>query len=194
MKIASIPTTYKGVNFRSRLEARWAAFFDLEGWDWEYEPVDLKGWIPDFIIKGKQDLFVEIKWFPVYEEYPHVSDKWIEQIKKIEKARPNIPVLFLSSNPYQSGNTHPVVGFLLNELEDGFDYSDQYEFKCEDLLYDIVLAGGFPNFLTHEPALELIEPLFTTTNKLEAWIVTKDEQYLRDQWNVAGNQTQWKKQ
>lgn len=50
MKIASIPTIYAGVQFRSRLEARWAAFFDLVGLRWEYEPFDLAGWIPDFKI------------------------------------------------------------------------------------------------------------------------------------------------
>jgi len=27
--IPAIPTRYNGVNFRSRLEAKWAAFFDL---------------------------------------------------------------------------------------------------------------------------------------------------------------------
>jgi hypothetical protein len=31
-------TRYNGVNFRSRLEAKWAAFFDLAGWSWEYQP------------------------------------------------------------------------------------------------------------------------------------------------------------
>jgi hypothetical protein len=46
--IAAHPTTYKGVNMRSRLEARWAAFFDLVSWRWEYEPIDLLGWSPDF--------------------------------------------------------------------------------------------------------------------------------------------------
>lgn len=50
MIIAAKPTTYNGVNFRSRLEASWAAFFDLCGWRWEYEPVDLKGWVPDFYL------------------------------------------------------------------------------------------------------------------------------------------------
>ena len=30
--IDSIPTVYKGRNYRSRLEAKWAAFFDLCGW------------------------------------------------------------------------------------------------------------------------------------------------------------------
>jgi hypothetical protein len=46
------PTTYAGTNFRSRLEARWAAFFDLCGWRWEYEPSDERGWIPDFLLIG----------------------------------------------------------------------------------------------------------------------------------------------
>ena len=47
-RFANIPTKYNGINFRSRLEARWAAFFDQLKWEWEYEPIDLNGWIPDF--------------------------------------------------------------------------------------------------------------------------------------------------
>lgn len=47
--ISPIPTTYAGVNFRSRLEARYAAFFDQIKWVWEYEPIDsCDGWIQDF--------------------------------------------------------------------------------------------------------------------------------------------------
>jgi len=49
--IKAHPTTYNGTQFRSRLEARWAAYFDLAGWDWEYEPVDLNGWSPDFRVE-----------------------------------------------------------------------------------------------------------------------------------------------
>ena len=48
--IPAIPTTYSGVKMRSRLEARWAAFFDRMGWSWQYEPIDLAGYIPDFIL------------------------------------------------------------------------------------------------------------------------------------------------
>jgi hypothetical protein len=68
--IAAHPTTYKGVNMRSRLEARWAAFFDLVSWRWEYEPIDLPGWVPDFRVSwdcthsecdGEHSLLVEIK-------------------------------------------------------------------------------------------------------------------------------------
>lgn len=49
--IEAKPTFYKGIQFRSRLEAKWAAFFDYFGWEWQYEPFDLNGWSPDFLLK-----------------------------------------------------------------------------------------------------------------------------------------------
>lgn len=53
---APIPTLYNGTLFRSRLEARWAVFFDQIGLDWYYEPVKwVNGSIeytPDFHVGG----------------------------------------------------------------------------------------------------------------------------------------------
>ncbi len=51
--IKPIETQYKGYRFRSRLEARWAVFFDALGIEWEYEKegYDLGGlgwYLPDF--------------------------------------------------------------------------------------------------------------------------------------------------
>jgi hypothetical protein len=57
----AIPTHYNGINFRSRLEAKWARFFDLLGWPYEYEPIDLSGYIPDFVLKFDTPIAVEIK-------------------------------------------------------------------------------------------------------------------------------------
>jgi hypothetical protein len=57
----AIPTVYAGVQFRSRLEARWAAFFDLLRWPWDYEPIDLAGYIPDFVIRAREPFLVEVK-------------------------------------------------------------------------------------------------------------------------------------
>jgi|TARA_R100000152_G_C6774785_1_gene202773 hypothetical protein len=54
--IKAHPTTYNNTAFRSRLEARWAAFFDAAGWRWEYEPVDLNGWSPDFRLEWDCEL------------------------------------------------------------------------------------------------------------------------------------------
>lgn len=53
MSLKPIETKYKGYRFRSRLEARWAVFFDALGIAWEYEKegFDLgeAGWyLPDF--------------------------------------------------------------------------------------------------------------------------------------------------
>lgn len=70
MSIPAIPTVYNGVQFRSRLEARWAAFFDKLGWPWLYEPIDLAGYIPDFILPfphGK--VLVEVKPVLVLDDF-----------------------------------------------------------------------------------------------------------------------------
>lgn len=76
--VASIPTNYSNVNFRSRLEARWACFFDLLEWHWDYEPIDLNGWIPDFYVKfpcghsecpGYHHFYAEVKPYFSLKEF-----------------------------------------------------------------------------------------------------------------------------
>lgn len=57
----AIETPYRGATFRSRLEARWAAMFDLLGWDWVYEPWDGNRYIPDFVLLGRRPVLVEVK-------------------------------------------------------------------------------------------------------------------------------------
>jgi len=80
--IPAIETKYRGMLFRSRLEARWAAFFDRAGWHWEYEPFDLSGWVPDFAIRApsgpaRKPVLVEVK--PILEMHGPT-------IKRIERA------------------------------------------------------------------------------------------------------------
>lgn len=74
-EIKAIPTMYKGVSFRSRLEARWAIVFDQLGIEWQYETegYDIQieqdfsiRYIPDFMLTGgsvrcPDPLFVEVK-------------------------------------------------------------------------------------------------------------------------------------
>lgn len=65
-RIRPIETSYAGVLFRSRVEAKWAVFFDHLGLLWEYEP---QGWLvglpaelylPDFHLP-QLGLYVEVK-------------------------------------------------------------------------------------------------------------------------------------
>lgn len=65
MNIKAIETQYKGYRFRSRLEARWAVFFDALGLAWEYEPEgfdlgDGVRYLPDFWLP-ELDCYAEVK-------------------------------------------------------------------------------------------------------------------------------------
>ena len=73
--IKAIETVYNGYRFRSRLEARWAVFFDALGIEYEYEPegyeynnlsgdnpdTDTFRWLPDFRLPKENGLLVEVK-------------------------------------------------------------------------------------------------------------------------------------
>ena len=62
----AIQTKYHGVLFRSRIEARWAVFYDALGIEWEYEkegyqlPGNLGAYLPDFWIPSLS-CWIEIK-------------------------------------------------------------------------------------------------------------------------------------
>ena len=78
LAIKAIETVYKGWRFRSRLEARWAVFFDVLGLEYVYEPegFDLGelGWyLPDF-------------WFPLLECYGEVKPKTLTEIEYAKAA------------------------------------------------------------------------------------------------------------
>jgi hypothetical protein len=73
--IAALPTLYRGRMYRSRLEARWAAFFDRLGWAYEYEPFDLGSWSPDFLLT-EQNVLVEVK--PLTEFDQSVANKMLD--------------------------------------------------------------------------------------------------------------------
>jgi hypothetical protein len=45
-----IPTTYAGINFRSRLESRYALLLDALDLVWHYEPLELQNYIPDLLV------------------------------------------------------------------------------------------------------------------------------------------------
>jgi hypothetical protein len=79
----AIQTHYKGHKFRSRLEARWAVFFDALGIKWIYEPEGYELdcgtlYLPDFFLpevklwlSDKKGVFLEVKP-PVRE----IEGKW----------------------------------------------------------------------------------------------------------------------
>lgn len=82
----AIETEYKGYKFRSRLEARWAVFFDILGIRWEYEPEgivlnDGTSYLPDFY------LIDFCCYFEVKRKGIKGTDEGNEAIRKISNGR-----------------------------------------------------------------------------------------------------------
>lgn len=78
MAIKAIETEYKGHRFRSRIEARWAVFFDALDIVWEYEREGYeldsgRRYLPDFWLP-QQRYWIEIKGtYPPTEERRKIS-------------------------------------------------------------------------------------------------------------------------
>jgi len=112
-----IPTIgVRGIQFRSRIEAQWAYIFEKLEWNWEYEPIDLEGYIPDFIIKFDDDeILIEIKGdtniWKNYEEHKNkiIKSGWkkpfaiLGSIYKIsENWDANCPIIGIVCHFYES--------------------------------------------------------------------------------------------
>jgi predicted nuclease of restriction endonuclease-like RecB superfamily len=98
-EIKAIDTIYKGYKFRSRLEARWAVFFDEIKTVWNYEKDGYSNgklcYLPDFVIENEgMEIFIEIK--------PDIPTK--EEIKKAGMVATglDVPVVIMVGDPYSN--------------------------------------------------------------------------------------------
>lgn len=79
-EIKPIETIYRGYRFRSRLEARWAVFFDSLGVKYEYEPEGFKlpdgsMYLPDFRVMCHASRGQDCEPFPLYIEVKGQMDE-----------------------------------------------------------------------------------------------------------------------
>lgn len=117
MAIRAIETEYNGYRFRSRLEARWAVFFDAAGIRYEYEPegfdMDGERYLPDFWLPDIDDgIYVEVKG--------PMGDADYEKIKRFWKMGKS-PLLVLGGLPTQSEiEKYDVYGYV-NKYEHCFE-------------------------------------------------------------------------
>jgi len=113
-KFKAIPTEYNGYIFRSRLEARWALFFDALGIRCEYEPEgfdlgDGVWYLPDFYLPQiNGGVYVEVKGDMKDEDYDKVEAFWKEGDR---------PLYVLGELPTQADL----------EESDPYGYADRYE-------------------------------------------------------------------
>ena len=100
-KIKPIETIYNGFRFRSRLEARWAVFFDAMGIKYEYEPDgyefdDGTKYLPDFLIHVRHRSCTD-EWEPVFAEVKGIMGE--ADLHKIDLLSNFHPVIVLGNLP-----------------------------------------------------------------------------------------------
>lgn len=185
MKHAAIPTTYKSIRFRSRLEAKWACVFDQLGWRWEYEPIDLNGWIPDFLIQtvGKP-LLIEVKPIVVLDEA--VSAK-MERAVGLDPASEENQfcedyhlVIVGAVAPCRHQYDDVAVGWIL----------DDFTGWCSAVVSDVHYANP-PKFgLTSGETGRWHDRITDERGKHVLWVAPESQ--IREFWVIAANTVQWK--
>jgi len=135
--IKAIPTDYAGVHFRSRLEARWAAFFDRAGWRWSYEPQDFHGYLPDFALWFRVPVLVEVK--PLQWDESDNDESILDGARsKIARSGIKGEVIVLGSRVVTHDDRHPLPLHRLGRLmavdattDEVSPWAWAFAFKCD---------------------------------------------------------------
>ncbi len=184
MVALGIATVYAEHEFRSRLEAKWASFFDTIGWRWTYEPVDAEGYIPDFLIQGERPFFVEVGPCVTAEDYRRKAAK---AARNIQNLRQDILVLGVDWRAPGSDKRLPAAGWL-GEIETPVWGDDTVE---------VTFGPGIWAFcpecrqlgVYHESMSRQLRPCGHVRPQALSWAL---ESILRHAWADATNTAQWK--
>lgn len=162
---------------KSRLEARWAAFFDNLGWPWEYEPIDLKGYVPDFVLMLEKPLLVEVKPLFSLERSPMLV---MTQDKIDESGWEGEALIALAT--LLDGSWGPLLGSL-REGPGGIDgeWNECSAFHC--------LSCGRPSL---HSAVGSFRCRVCSAYDGDSHVLSDDGSIV-DMWIDAGNRVQWRR-
>ena len=105
--LTPIETVFKGYKFRSRLEARWAVFFEDMGFNWSYEiegfnlPSGAK-YLPDFFIKNHDHCYDY--WYEIKPDGAEPCPKVKEFAESLDPDPVNNPL-----NPFAPSNPQRII-------------------------------------------------------------------------------------
>ena len=186
--IKAIETEYNGYKFRSRLEARWAVFFDAAGIKYEYESEGFEvKWNENEVYRYLPDFYLPD--YDVYVEVKPSKTKLYEDAEKISMCIDygNTPIsgskglLILGQipyyDPYEAENI-PAFNLLwwhkgvCSELAE-FIIGEETKLILEkDCCYDICSAPALPDMLSGEDLIFWKRGLGFTDDNGIAWQMT----------------------
>ena len=181
--LKAIETIYGGIQFRSRLEARWAAFFDAIGWSWVYEPFDGDYYIPDFLITGDRPMLVEVRPAVTKAEY----EAQIQTIK-VPEWKGDVLILGASPFPKLSSWKCAVPAGLLGEWAQWSGPSEPGEWSWANAeWHDCLYCGAVA--VTHEEQSFACRPCGHHDG--DGYLGEPDDRLLNKSWSEACNVTRW---
>lgn len=188
-EIKAIQTVYKGFKFRSRLEARWAIFFDEIGIKWEYEKegYDLDGlwYLPDFFLPelGLGHGY----WVEVKGQTPDTDSEgeWIgEDIEKAKRllAKSDSLAVFLLCGAMDISQPPTIIGFSYDENGE-IESAEHYSFARCPVCGRVGIAwAGYVMELGCGCYSELNKVLEGLNQKIRDRVVPSDPDY--DDWHI----------
>lgn len=132
--IKAKPTIYNGRNYRSRLEAKWQCMFNKLGWITEYEPSQINGYNPDFIIQCSSDAYPTNTIIVEVKPSVFIDKDYIDSVyKKYDKTKAHI--LILSDMPFNESRDHKgllSIGIGSQFFQEPYERSDMncLQMKC----------------------------------------------------------------
>lgn len=103
-----IPTKYEGVVYRSRLEARWALFFDKIGFSPFYEPFTVErnglSWTPDFILHSGISIYKPSDYTLIEIKPTRPNSDYIEYLTKMHDPRKSDILICVGSPTLEQPN------------------------------------------------------------------------------------------
>jgi len=181
--IKAKPTYYNNRLYRSRLEARWAAYFDLAGWDYEYEPMEINGRNPDFIISCKSKSYDTSSIIVEVKPREYLTKEYMEKAYNDYSKYP-AHGLFLTESPFNFNDRNIVIGQGWQYInQEGFPNTEiiDLEMKCvNDFGSEYMSFDGMVFGITERK-------IFTDESQVD------DILKIRDNWINAGNEVMFLK-
>lgn len=180
--MGAIPTKFNGIEYRSRLEARWAAFMHNIDWEHTYEPFDGDGYIPDFIVHGNRPLFIEVKPAVMLAEYQEPEEKVGKGLVEFSH-----DVLIVGANPFpklSKSAYYPDAGWMGEFIEwgDGLSWDVGQWITCNEcgrvaVFHSVMSYGGRPCWCASGGDGHMDDPLLGL---------------MRSMWDDACNEVKWR--
>ena len=196
------PITYKGMKFRSKLEARYYNHFKNLDWDFDYEPdvPDLIGYQPDFGLYpskkrakrfGNKPIYVEIKPIRDVDDYWENPDykNFREKIKKYWN--PQNDLILFGGALKNRFDTAAVALCLENTIYDHFtSYQFKYSYTDGYTRIGLSMFGIYEYLLDDAPPTTEIMFDYALDNKFDPKY-EKIIDMVEGSWNKAWSDLRW---